>query len=63
MKHSGPEDLLANARKTALGRKRVVMLAHDTIYDTVLCLPELLDQFPEYRMEPLDEKVTPIQFK
>ncbi len=63
VKHSGPEDLLANARKTALGRKRVVMLAHDTIYDTVLCLPELLDQFPEYRMEPLDEKVTPIQFK
>jgi len=46
-----------------LGRKKVVMLAHDIIYPTTQCLGEIIDAFPEYRMEPLSEEVSPIQFK
>lgn len=59
---AAPEKLVENARKTALGRKKVVMLAHDIVYSTVLCLPQLLDEFPEYRMEALNLDVEPIQF-
>lgn len=60
---STPESLLVNAKETALGRKKVVMLCHDTVYNTTLCLGELIDQFPEYQMEPLTPEVAPIQFK
>lgn len=60
---STPESLLANAKETTLDRKKVVMLCHDTVYNTTLCLGELIDQFPEYQMEPLTPEVTPIQFK
>ena len=38
------------------------MLAHDVISNTVDCLEELIDSFPEYKMEPLTEEVKPIQF-
>lgn len=38
------------------------MLAHDMVYNTTLCLDELIEQFPEYRMEPLTPEVEPIQF-
>ncbi|WP_349770775.1 hypothetical protein [Hungatella sp.] len=62
LKKSEPEELIANARETALGRKHVVMLAHDIVHSTALCLNDLIDQFPEYRMEPLTPKVTPVQF-
>lgn len=61
-KKTTPEKLLQNARESTLGRKKVVMLAHDIQYNTVLCLEELIDQFPEYKMEPLSIKVAPIQF-
>lgn len=57
-----PEKLLKNAKESTLGRKRVIMLAHDVVYNTTLCLNELLEQFPEYRMMPLSEDVEPIQF-
>ncbi len=57
-----PELLLSNAKNTTLGRRKVVMLAHDIVDNTVQCLPRLLDSFPEYRMKPLTEEVTPIQF-
>lgn len=57
-----PEQLAANGVATTLGRKKVVMLAHDVVYDTGLCLEELLDQLPEYEMKPLSEEVEPIQF-
>lgn len=60
---STPESLLANAKETTLDRKKIVMLCHDTVYNTTLCLGELIDQFPEYQMEPLTPEVTPIQFK
>ena len=56
------EELIANARETALGRKHVVMLAHDIVHSTALCLNDLIDQFPEYRMEPLTPEVAPVQF-
>lgn len=62
VKKSTPESLLANARETTLDRKKVIMLCHDTVYNTTLCLGELIDQFPEYQMEPLTPEVTPIQF-
>lgn len=57
-----PEQLIQNARQSTLKRKKVVMLAHDIVYNTVLCLEDLLDSFPEYRFEPLTEDVKPIQF-
>lgn len=59
---STPEQLLQNAKDSTLGRKKVVMLAHDVIYNTTLCLEDLIDQFPEYRMEPLTADVVPICF-
>ncbi len=60
--HQERETLLENAVSSTLGRKKVVMLAHDTVKETAQCLEELLDQFPEYQMEPLTEEVEPIQF-
>lgn len=60
--HSEPEKLVQNARETTLGRKRVVLLGHDIVYNTVLCLEDLIEAFPEYRMEPLTEEVEPVQF-
>lgn len=61
-RNNEPEVLLANAKESTLGRRRVVMLAHDVIYNTTLCLEELLEQFPEYRMMPLSEDVEPVHF-
>ncbi len=57
-----PERLVQNARESTLGRRKVVMLAHDIVYNTTLCLEDLIDSFPEYRFEPLTEEVKPIQF-
>lgn len=57
-----PEQLLVNAKQTALGRNKVVMLAHDIVYNTSLCLDGLIDQFPEYQMQPLTPEVAPVQF-
>lgn len=62
VKQSTPEDLIRNAVTSTLGRKTVVMLAHDVIYNTTQCLGELIDSFPEYEMKPLTEDVEPIQF-
>lgn len=59
---STPELLLANAKESTLGRKKVVMLAHDIVYNTTLCIDDLIEQFPEYQMLPLTEDVNPIQF-
>lgn len=59
---SDPEELLANARETTLGRKKIVMLAHDVIYNTSISLGDLIDRFPDYEMKPLTMEVTPIQF-
>lgn len=61
-KSNSPEKLLENARESTLGRKKVVMLAHDMVYNTTLCLEELIEQFPEYKMEPLTSEISPIQF-
>lgn len=62
VRKSTPEQLIANAVESTLGRKKVVMLAHDIIYDTGMCLEDLLDRLPEYRMEVLTEDVEPVQF-
>ncbi|MCM1037924.1 MAG: N-acetylmuramoyl-L-alanine amidase [Ruminococcus sp.] len=62
VKETTPEQLVANGVDTTLGRKTVIMLAHDVVYDTGLCLNDLLDSLPEYEMRPLDENVEPIQF-
>lgn len=61
-KHNEPERLIQNATESTLGRRKVVMLAHDVVYNTTLCLEELLDQFPEYQMLPITPEVEPIQF-
>ena len=62
VKNPAPEQLLKNAKESTLGRKKIIMLAHDTVHSTALCLEELLEQFPEYKMEPLTAEVAPIQF-
>lgn len=62
VKNTTPRQLIENAVSSTLGRRKVVMLAHDVVDNTVLCLSELLEQFPEYEMKPLTEWVEPIQF-
>ncbi len=57
-----PENLIEMGVSSTLGRKKIVFLAHDTVDNTVLCLEELLNQFPEYRMDVLTTEVKPIQF-
>lgn len=57
-----PDKLVRNAVDTALGRERVVLLAHDRVTHTADALPALLDAFPEYRMEPLTPQLKPVQF-
>ncbi|MCI9252061.1 MAG: polysaccharide deacetylase family protein [Lachnospiraceae bacterium] len=56
------ETLIQNAVTSTLDRKKVIMLAHDVITETSQCLETLLDQFPEYQMEPLSPQTPPIQF-
>lgn len=59
---SEPQQLITNARETTLQRKKVVMLAHDSVYNTSVCLSELLESFPEYEMKLLTQETEPIQF-
>ncbi len=61
-KKNEPDRLIQNAKESTLGRRKVIMLAHDIVYNTTVCLDELIEQFPEYQMEPLTEEVVPIQF-
>ncbi len=63
VKKTTPEELVKNAKDTAMDRERVILLAHDTIYNTSLCIEDIILQFPEYKMEPLDEEVVPIRFR
>lgn len=62
VKNPKAEILIQNAVSSTLGRKKIIMLAHDVVGETGMCLEELLNQFPEYRMEPLTEEIDPIQF-
>lgn len=62
VKKSEPEQLIQNAKESTLGRKKVVMLAHDIVYNTTLCLEELIAEFPEYQILPLTPEIDPIQF-
>lgn len=62
VKTSTPEMLLTNAKESTLGRKKIVMLAHDVVYNTSHSIDALIEQFPEYQMLPLTEEVEPIQF-
>ena len=62
VKNPDPKQLIENGLSTTLGRKKVVLLAHDVVGSTCLCLEELLDSLPEYKMEPLNENVEPICF-
>lgn len=57
-----PERFVENAVSTALGRKKVVLLAHDVTAGTAQCLGELLDAFPEYRTQRLTAETKPVQF-
>ena len=60
--NASPQELVANGAATTLGRKNVVMLAHDVVYNTGICLNDLLDSLPEYEMKALDEDSEPVQF-
>lgn len=60
--HAEPDVLIENAASSTLGRRKIVMLAHDTVHATALCLEDVIDAFPEYRMLPLTEDVEPVQF-
>lgn len=51
--------LIQTAVDTTLGRRSVVMLAHDRIDRTADALKDLIEAFPEYRMEALTKKVEP----
>lgn len=62
VKKCTPQQLIENARTSTLQRKKVVMLAHDIVYSTTLCLEELLEVFPEYEFLPLTQEVLPVQF-
>lgn len=57
------KELIQNARSSTLGRKKIVMLCHDMVYQTNQCLDELIDQFPEYDFRPLSQIIEPIQFR
>lgn len=57
-----PEKLVQNAKDTALGRQRVVLLAHDRVDDTAQALEDLIDAFPEYKMELITEDMDPVHF-
>lgn len=57
-----PEKLVQNAVDTSLGRKRVILLAHDRVENTALALNALIDAFPEYQMEPITAETAPVQF-
>lgn len=59
---SEPQQLVQNGVGSTLGRQKVIMLAHDVVYNTGICLNDLLDALPEYEMKPLSESVEPIQF-
>jgi len=54
--------ILKNAKESTLGRKVVVMLAHDTVDATVEVLEELLNLFPEYEFKAIDESVQSVVF-
>lgn len=62
VKQSTPEELLRNGIDSTLGRRKVVMLGHDILYDTTQCLGDLIDSLPEYEMKPLNAQVEPIRF-
>ena len=61
-KNPKKEQLLENAITSTLNRDKVILLAHDVIEETGECLEELLDLFPQYKMEVLTEEVKPIHF-
>lgn len=56
------QQLIRTAVDTTLGRRQVVMLAHDRIEGTANALGDLIDAFPEYRMEALTAEAKPVHF-
>lgn len=63
VKNPEPEQLIANAKESVLGRQNVVMLAHDVVYATGICLNDLLDEMPEYEVKVLTEETEPVHFR
>lgn len=62
VKNPDKDKILKNAKESTLGRKIVMMLAHDTVDATVEVLEELLKLFPEYEFKALDTSDEPIRF-
>ena len=63
VKNPDTSKILANAAASTLNRKKVVMLAHDRVENTALCIGDLIDQFPEYEMKPLNTRIEPVRFR
>ncbi len=63
VKDPKPEQLIANALGSIQGKDHVVVLAHDVIHATGMCLDDLLEQLPEYQMEVLTEDLEPVHFR
>lgn len=62
LKKTDPAELIANAKATMDGKKRVVLLAHDIFRSTALCLDALLDEMAGYDLRPLTPEVEQIKF-
>lgn len=60
--NASSQQLIQTAVDTTLGRQQVVMLAHDRIEGTANALGDLIDAFPEYRMEALTAEAKPVHF-
>ncbi len=63
VKDPRPERLIANAMESIQAKDHVVLLAHDVVYATGICLDDLLEQLPEYRMEVLTRDLEPVHFR
>lgn len=62
-KKATKESIIQAAIESTLQRKKVVMLGHDIVYNTSVCMDDLLDSFPEYEFLPLTKEVSPIVFR
>lgn len=62
LKKTDPAELIANAKATMDGKKRVVLLAHDIFRSTALCLEALLDEMAGYDLRPLTPEVEQVKF-
>ena len=54
---------MQSSNESFMWREMIVMLAHDRVENTADNLGTIIDAFPEYRMRPLNEYVSPVHFR